>query len=239
MFLELRDIKVNYGLAEALKGISLGAGEGEVVTLIGSNGAGKTTTLRVISGLTRPHSGAVFFKGRRIDGLAPNAVVKLGIAHVPEGRRIFAEMTVKENLEMGAYLRSDREGLAEDFKKMFRTFPILEERQKQAAGQLSGGEQQMLAMARALMARPVLLLLDEPSLGLSPLLVKEIGGIIREISRTGVSIILIEQNARLALRLAHRAYILELGAIVLAGQARDLLHEDAVKRAYLGNYEAS
>ena len=235
MLLELRNISVHYGKAQALNAVSLQLEEGKVDALIGSNGAGKTTTLRAITGLKKPSDGEILFRGRRIDGMAPHEIVKLGIAHAPEGRRVFSAMTVRENLDMGAYLRKDTLGVAEDFKKVFQRFPRLMERQKQHAGLLSGGEQQMLSMARALMARPTLLLLDEPSLGLSPLAVKEIARIIRGIIQTGVSIILIEQNARMALRLAHEAYILELGRVSIHGKAKDLIHNEDVRKAYLGS----
>ena len=235
MLLELRNISVHYGKAQALNAVSLQLEEGKVDALIGSNGAGKTTTLRAITGLKKPSDGEILFRGRRIDGMAPHEIVKLGIAHAPEGRRVFSAMTVRENLDMGAYLRKDTLGVAEDFEKVFQRFPRLMERQKQHAGLLSGGEQQMLSMARALMARPTLLLLDEPSLGLSPLAVKEIARIIRGIIQTGVSIILIEQNARMALRLAHEAYILELGRVSIHGKAKDLIHNEDVRKAYLGS----
>lgn len=235
MLLELRNISVHYGKAQALNAVSLQLEEGKVDALIGSNGAGKTTTLRAITGLKKPSDGEILFRGRRIDGMAPHEIVKLGIAHAPEGRRVFSAMTVRENLDMGAYLRKDTLGVAEDFKKVFQRFPRLMERQKQHAGLLSGGEQQMLSMARALMARPTLLLLDEPSLGLSPLAVKEIARVIRGIIQTGVSIILIEQNARMALRLAHEAYILELGRVAIYGKAKDLIHNEEVRKAYLGS----
>jgi branched-chain amino acid transport system ATP-binding protein len=235
LLLELRNISVHYGKAQALNAVSLQLEEGKVAALIGSNGAGKTTTLRAITGLKKPSGGEILFRGRRIDGMAPHEIVKLGIAHAPEGRRVFGAMTVRENLDMGAYLRKDTLGVAEDFKNVFQRFPRLMERQKQHAGLLSGGEQQMLSMARALMARPTLLLLDEPSLGLSPLAVKEIARIIRGIIQTGVSIILIEQNARMALRLAHEAYILELGRVAIHGNAKDLLHNEVVRKAYLGS----
>jgi branched-chain amino acid transport system ATP-binding protein len=234
MLLEMRDVFVQYGKAAALKGISLEANEGEVVTLIGSNGAGKTTTLRAISGLEVPSRGEIRFLGKTINGLDPHVIVKMGIAHVPEGRRVFGPMTVEENLELGAYLRKDRQKMAEDLEQIYQSFPVLKQRRKQRAGSLSGGEQQMLAMARALMTSPEVLLLDEPSLGLSPLLVREVGRIISRINKQGVTIILIEQNARMALRLAHRAYILELGNIILQGNARDLMNDEGVKKAYLG-----
>ena len=234
MLLELRDVVVRYGKAAALQGISMDIPQNEIVTLIGSNGAGKTTTLRAISGLNIPDSGEIRFQGRRINGVEPHEIVRMGVAHVPEGRRVFAPMTVEENLELGAYLRRDRSGMAGDFDRMYESFPRLKERRGQAAGSLSGGEQQMLAIARALMASPSVILLDEPSLGLSPILVREVGRIISRINGQGVTVILIEQNARMALRLAHRAYILELGKIILQGNARDLAGDEGVKKAYLG-----
>jgi branched-chain amino acid transport system ATP-binding protein len=234
MPLELRDVFVHYGKATALKGISLEANEGEVVALIGSNGAGKTTMLRAISGLDVPTRGEIIFKGKTINGLDPHVIVRMGIAHVPEGRRVFGPMTVEENLELGAYLRKDRQKIGQDLEQIYESFPVLKQRCRQRAGSLSGGEQQMLAMARALMTSPEFLLLDEPSLGLSPLLVREVGRIISRINKRGVTIVLIEQNARMALRLAHRAYILELGSIILQGNARDLLNDEGVKKAYLG-----
>jgi len=235
LFLSVKDIVVKYGKAEALKNISLEAREKEIATLIGSNGAGKTTTLRAICGLKPLTTGEIWFRERKINGMLPHDIVKMGIAHVPEGRRVFSAMTVGENLDLGAYLRRDKEKTSEDLENVFRSFPVLRERQKQKAGSLSGGEQQMLAIGRALMAGPSLLLLDEPSLGLSPLLVKEVGRIITHINQTGVSIILIEQNARMALKLAHRAYILEVGSIVLQGAAQDIANDEKVKRAYLGS----
>jgi branched-chain amino acid transport system ATP-binding protein len=234
VLLDLQKVTVRYGKALALKKVSLQVQPGEVVALLGSNGAGKTTTLKVISGLKRPATGQVVFKGKPLMGLPPQVIVGLGIAHVPEGRRVFSEMTVLENLLMGAYLRSDRDGIARDQERIFHSFPALKERRGQKAGSLSGGEQQMLAMGRALMSRPELLLLDEPSLGLSPLLVREVAGIIREIKQTGVSIILIEQNARMALKLANRAYILDMGSLILEGEAGALLADERVQRAYLG-----
>jgi len=234
LFLSVKDIVVKYGKAEVLKNISLEAREKEIATLIGSNGAGKTTTLKVICGLKALTRGEIWFRERRIDGVPPHDIVKMGIAHVPEGRRVFSTMTVGENLDLGAYLRKDKEKTSEDLENVFRSFPVLRERQKQKAGSLSGGEQQVLAIGRALMARPSLLLLDEPSLGLAPLLVREVARIITQINQTGVSIILIEQNARMALKLAHRAYILEVGSIVLQGPAQDIANDERVKRAYLG-----
>lgn len=234
MLLELQNIKVIYGKAEVLKNISIEAEGGEIVTLIGSNGAGKTTTLRAICGLKALNAGEIWFRDRKINGMSPHIIVQLGIAHVPEGRRVFSTMTVRENLELGAYLRKDKHKIAQDLGNIYRSFPVLKEREKQTAGSLSGGEQQMLAMGRALMTSPTLLLLDEPSLGLSPLLVREVARIITNINQSGVSIILIEQNARMALKLAHKAYILEVGNIVLQGKARDLLKNEKVKKVYLG-----
>jgi len=230
----MKNVRVMYGKAEALKNISIEAAGGEIVTLIGSNGAGKTTTLRVICGLKALITGEIYFRTRRINGMLPHDIVKMGIAHVPEGRRVFSAMTVRENLELGAYLRKDKHKIAEDLENIYRSFPVLKERDKQMAGSLSGGEQQMLAMGRALMTSPTLLLLDEPSLGLSPLLVREVASIIININRSGVSIILIEQNARMALKLAHKAYILEVGKIVLQGKAKDLANDEKMKKAYLG-----
>jgi branched-chain amino acid transport system ATP-binding protein len=234
MLLELRDVVVRYGKATALQGISMDIRRDEIVSLIGSNGAGKTTTLRAISGLNVPYSGEIRFQGMRINGVEPHEIVRMGVAHVPEGRRVFGPMTVEENLELGAYLRRDRAGIARDFERMYESFPRLKERRRQAAGSLSGGEQQMLAIARALMTSPGVILLDEPSLGLSPILVREVGRIISRINAQGVTVILIEQNARMALRLAHRAYILELGRIILEGNARELARNEGVKKAYLG-----
>jgi len=236
LILEMKDARVTYGKAEALRGVSIEAEEGEIVTLIGSNGAGKTTTLRAICGLKALHSGEIWFRDRKINGMLPHDIVKMGIAHVPEGRRVFSTMTVRENLELGAYLRKDKQKMAEDLENIYRSFAVLKERQKQTAGSLSGGEQQMLAIGRALMAGPSLLLLDEPSLGLSPLLVREVARIIRNINRGGMSIILIEQNARMAFKLAQRAYILEVGNIILQGDARDLANDERVKKAYLGRH---
>lgn len=234
MLLEIKDVVVRYGKAAALQGISMDIAQDEIVTLIGSNGAGKTTTLRAISGLNLPESGEIRFQERLINGVEPHEIVAMGVAHVPEGRRVFGPMTVEENLVLGAYLRKDRSAMARDFDRMYESFPRLKERRRQAAGSLSGGEQQMLAIARALMTSPKVLLLDEPSLGLSPILVREVGRIISRINGQGVTVILIEQNARMALKLAHRAYILELGRIILQGNARDLAHDEGVKKAYLG-----
>lgn len=235
MILELKNLVVYYEKVRALKGISFSMEEKSIVTLIGANGAGKSTTLKTVSGMKHPTSGEVWFSGQRIDSLAPHAIVGLGIAQVPEGRRVFPYMSVFENLIMGAYLRKDVEGISRDFDRIYAHFPILKERHNQASGSLSGGEQQMLAMGRALMAAPKLMLLDEPSLGLSPVLVKEIGRIIVSINRQeGVSIILVEQNARMALKLSSQGHVLETGKIVLSGPSVDLLNNDHVRRAYLG-----
>jgi branched-chain amino acid transport system ATP-binding protein len=234
MLFEIKDLKVNYGGAEALKGISLGVEEGEIVTLIGNNGAGKTTTLRTISGLERPTSGEIWFEGRRIDQISPQNVVRLGIIHVPQGRELFPYMSVLENLKLGAFLQRDRGKIKKNLENLLKYFPRLKERSRQQAGTLSGGEQQMLAIACALMGNSRLLLLDEPSSGLSPIMVKEIGKIVSDINQRGTSILLVEQNARLALGLAHRGYVLETGTIVLQGSAKELLHSEHVKKAYLG-----
>ncbi|HEY7725725.1 MAG TPA: ABC transporter ATP-binding protein [Anaeromyxobacteraceae bacterium] len=232
--LEVRDLRVHYGAIEALRGISLEVADGQVVALIGANGAGKTTTLRAISRMLRPSSGAVRFRGEEITRLAPHEVVARGLAHAPEGRGIFLNLTVKENLDLGAYLRTDREGVAADRERAFGLFPILRERQGQVGGTLSGGEQQMLAVARALMSRPRLLLLDEPSLGLAPQVVERIFQVLREISSAGVALLLVEQNAHKALQIAHRAYVLETGEIVMQGTGKELLASPEVRRAYLG-----
>jgi branched-chain amino acid transport system ATP-binding protein len=234
MLLEIKNIRVHYGKAEALRGISLQVDEGEIITLIGANGAGKTTTLRTVSGILKPTSGEIWVRAQKINGMAPYKILALGIAHIPEGRRVFDTMTVLENLEMGAYLRKDKHAIARDLDKIYKNFPILKERRLQAAGSLSGGEQQMLAIGRALMANPRLLLMDEPSSGLSPLLVDEVGIIIRNINQSGVTVVLVEQNARMALKLADRAYVLETGSITLEGSTIDLLQDEHVKKAYLG-----
>jgi branched-chain amino acid transport system ATP-binding protein len=232
--LELQDIHAYYGNIRALKGVSLSVGRGEVVTLIGSNGAGKTTTLRTVLGTVRPLRGTVSFGGRRIDRVPTHRIARLGIAQSPEGRRIFAPMTVLENLELGAFARDDREAIPADLERVLALFPRLRDRLQQKGGTLSGGEQQMLAMGRALMARPDMLLLDEPSMGLSPILVETIFGIIRDINRLGTTILLVEQNARMALRVAHRGYVIQTGRIVLQDAASALLHSDVVRKAYLG-----
>jgi branched-chain amino acid transport system ATP-binding protein len=234
MLLEIKDLRVHYGRAEALKGISVVVHEGSIITLIGANGAGKTTTLRAISGLKKPSSGQIIFSGKRIDGMPAYYIVKMGIAHIPEGRMVFAPMTVLDNLKMGAHRRKDKGGIAEDLNSVYAHFPVLKERLRQLAGSLSGGEQQMLATARALMAKPELLLMDEPSMGLSPLMVGQVGKIIKDINKDGVSIMLVEQNARMALNLANRAYILELGSVFLEGNAKELADNDDVRKAYLG-----
>ncbi|MDB4444105.1 ABC transporter ATP-binding protein [bacterium] len=232
--LDVNDLRVHYGGVEALKGISLSVKAGEVVSLVGGNGAGKSTTLRTISGLKRPTTGEIRFEGQRIDRVLPQDIVKQGIGHVPEGRNPFPYMTVLENLKLGAFLRNDRDDINEDLERLFNHFPVLRERSGQQARTLSGGEQQMLVIARALMGKPTLLLMDEPSLGLAPVMVQEIGGIVLDINQGGTSILLVEQNARLALRLAQRGYVLETGGIVLEGDGQDLLESDHVRRAYLG-----
>jgi len=234
-FLEIENLSVYYGAIRALKGISLQVDDGEVVTLIGANGAGKTTTLRTISGLLRPLSGAIHFDGEELTELRPHEIVARGIIHVPEGRRVFARMDVEENLEMGAFIRSDADGIREDMERVFALFPRLKERRSQLAGTLSGGEQQMLAIGRALMARPRVLLMDEPSMGLAPVLVETIFDAISELNRTqGMTILLVEQNAHMALQIAHRGYVLETGSIVLQGTAEDLTKDPKVQAAYLG-----
>lgn len=232
--LEIKDINVYYGAIHAIKGISLSVEEGEIVTLIGANGAGKSTTLRTISGLLKPKIGAINFLGNNIAGMPAHKIVREGISQVPEGRRIFAEMTVQENLELGAFTRTDKAEIQADFKMVFGRFPRLEERRLQLAGTLSGGEQQMLAMGRALMSRPKLLLLDEPSMGLAPLLIREIFNIIVDINKTGTTILLVEQNANMALSIANRAYVLETGRITISGDAKELAASEDIRKAYLG-----
>ncbi len=232
--LELRNVRTYYGNIEALQDISLTIAEGEIITLIGANGAGKSTTLMSICGIVPPRSGEIRFLDRPIQGNNPDAIVALGVSQVPEGRRIFPQLTVLENLDMGAFLRKDRQEIKKDIDHIFTLFPILAERRHQGGGTLSGGEQQMLAISRALMARPRLLLLDEPSLGLAPLLVKLIFEIIGQINKEGTTIFLVEQNAHMALKVAHRGYVMENGRITLEGAARDLLVNEQVKRAYLG-----
>ena len=232
--LTIDNLNVFYGAIHALKGISLEVKEGEIVTLIGANGAGKSTTLRTISGLLKPKEGSIKFEGKDIGGMAAQNVVKLGISQVPEGRRIFANMTVMENLELGAFIRSDKAGIAQDLDMVFGRFPRLAERRSQLAGTLSGGEQQMLAMGRALMSRPRMMLLDEPSMGLAPLLIREIYNIIVDINSTGTTVLLVEQNANMALSIAHRAYVMETGRITLSGDAKELAASEDVRKAYLG-----
>ncbi|KON85898.1 amino acid ABC transporter ATPase [Sporosarcina globispora] len=234
--LKINDINVYYGNIHALKGVSLDINEGEIVTLIGANGAGKSTLLKTISGLLKPKNGDILFQGQPISGKLAQTIVKQGLSHVPEGRRVFSNMSVEENLELGAYLRKDKQGIREDFEKVYQLFPRLYERRKQLSGTLSGGEQQMLAMGRALMARPKLLLLDEPSMGLAPLLVKIIFKIIEEINQSGTTILLVEQNANMALSIAHRAYVIETGNIVLSGSSEELNQSEQIKIAYLGGH---
>lgn len=234
MILQVKDLHVSYGAIKAVKGISFEVEEGEIVTLIGANGAGKSTTLRTISGLETAASGSINFMGTELTKLPPHDIVKLGISHVPEGRRVFANLSVLDNLKLGANLRKDPEGIKSDIKRVFGLFPRLEERKNQSAGTLSGGEQQMLAVGRALMTRGKLMLLDEPSMGLAPLVVEEIFRIIKEINNEGTTILLIEQNAYMALGIANRAYVLETGNIVLQGPASELAKNEDVKKAYLG-----
>ena len=233
MLLSLKEIGVHYGQAEALKGVSLTVEKGSVTSLVGGNGAGKSTTLRAICGFRPPTSGEVWFRGERIDGMPPHKTVERGIALVPEGRRQFPQMTVQENLQMGAYLRKKKDTLR-DLEEIFDSFPVLKERRKQKAGSMSGGEQQMLAIGRALMAKPELLLMDEPSLGLSPMMCSEIGKIVARIGQRGTSVLLVEQNARLAFAVAQKGYVLELGRIALEGDTEALVKSDYVRRVYLG-----
>ena len=234
MLLELKDLRVHYDKVEAVKGVSLQAEEGGICTLIGANGAGKTSILKAISGLLKPSSGEIRFAGNRIDHLPAHRIVGLGIAHVPEGRRLFGLMTVKHNLRLGAYLESDKQALQQSFERVYRHFPVLEERQNQLARTLSGGQQQMVAMGRALMARPKLLLLDEPSLGLAPKMVAEIARIIFGLKESGLGVVLVEQNASLALKLADHGYVLETGTIALQGRSSELVGNSYIKKAYLG-----
>jgi branched-chain amino acid transport system ATP-binding protein len=232
--LDVKDIHVFYGNIEAVKGMSFHVNRGEIVCLIGANGAGKTTTLRTVSGLLRPAEGAIFYEGQRIDLVPAHDIVGLGVAQSPEGRRIFPRMSVRENLDMGAFIRRDADAQREDLERIMELFPILKERARQAAGTLSGGEQQMLAMGRALMARPKLLLLDEPSMGLAPIVVQTIFDTIGDINSQGTTILLVEQNAAQALSLAHRGYVIETGKIVLEDEASALLQSEQVRKAYLG-----
>ena len=232
--LEVRDLQVYYGMIHAIKGISFDVNQGEVIALIGANGAGKTTTLHTITGLLAPKSGSVLFEGKDITKVPAHKIVSMGMAHVPEGRRVFAELSVYENLKMGAYTRKDKKEIEESLANVYKRFPRLEERKNQMAGTLSGGEQQMLAMGRALMSKPKIILMDEPSMGLSPIFVEEIFNIIKEISAEGTTVLLVEQNAKKALSIADRAYVLETGKIVLEGDAKDLLNDESIKKAYLG-----
>ena len=232
--LEIKDLNVFYGAIHALKGISLTVEEGELVSLIGANGAGKTTTLHTISGLLPAASGSVTLDGKDLQKVAPNKIISLGLAHVPEGRHVFARMTVEENLRMGAYIIKDQKKISENLENVYSHFPRLKERSRQLAGTLSGGEQQMLATGRALMTNPRIVLMDEPSMGLSPLLVKEIFSIIQELHESGITILLVEQNAKMALAVADRAYVLETGCISMSGKAAELAEDDRVRKAYLG-----
>ena len=232
--LEIKDLYVNYGMIAALKGISFEVNEGEVIALIGANGAGKTTTLHTITGLLHAKSGSITFNGVELTKTPAHKIVEMGIAHVPEGRRIFQNLTVLDNLKLGAFTRKDKENISKDIEMVYERFPRLAERKTQIAGTLSGGEQQMLAMGRALMSHPSIILMDEPSMGLSPLYVSEIFDIIQSVNSTGTTVLLVEQNAKKALSIANRAYVLETGNITLSGDAKDLINDDSVKKAYLG-----
>ena len=232
--LEVKDLEVYYGMIQALKGISFSVNEGEVIALIGANGAGKTTTLHTITGLLSAKKGSVLFEGKDITKVPGHKIVSMGMAHVPEGRRIFPQLSVLQNLRMGAYTRKDKDEIEQSLQMVYKRFPRLEERRGQMAGTLSGGEQQMLAMGRALMSKPKIILMDEPSMGLSPIFVNEIFDIIREVSKGGTTVLLVEQNAKKALSIADRAYVLETGSIVLEGRAEALLADDSIKKAYLG-----
>ncbi|MFQ8689846.1 MAG: ABC transporter ATP-binding protein [Blautia sp.] len=232
--LEVKDLEVYYGVMQAIKGVSFHVDKGEVIALIGANGAGKTTTLHTVTGLLAPKKGSVVFEGQDITKIPAHKIVSLGMAHVPEGRRVFAELSVYENLKMGAYTRKDKTEIEENLQHIYERFPRLKERKNQMAGTLSGGEQQMLAMGRALMSKPKIILMDEPSMGLSPILVNEIFDIIQEVSKSGTTVLLVEQNAKKALSIADRAYVLETGQISLEGKAEDLLRDDSIKKAYLG-----
>ena len=232
--LEVNDLHVYYGMIHAIKGVSFHVNEGEIIALIGANGAGKTTILHTITGLIAPKGGQVVFEGKDITKTPAHKIVELGMAHVPEGRRVFAQLSVYQNLKMGAYTRSDKNEIEESLEMVYKRFPRLEERKNQMAGTLSGGEQQMLAMGRALMSKPRIILMDEPSMGLSPILVNEIFDIIQSVSASGTTVLLVEQNAKKALAIADRAYVLETGKISLDGNAKDLLNDDSIKKAYLG-----
>ena len=232
--LKVNDLQVYYGVINAIKGVSFEVNEGEVIALIGANGAGKTTILHTITGLVAPKSGSVVFEDKDLKGVSAHKIVERGLAQVPEGRHVFLQMTVEDNLEMGAYIRRDRDKIQQDYERIFDRLPRLKERRRQIAGTLSGGEQQMLAIGRALMCKPKMLLLDEPSMGLSPLLVQEIFSIIHDVNQSGVTILLVEQNAKMALEIANRAYVLETGSIVMSGDAHELANNDQVRKAYLG-----
>ncbi|WP_342515115.1 ABC transporter ATP-binding protein [Sporosarcina sp. FSL K6-1522] len=234
--LKIDNLNVYYGSIHALKGVSLEVNEGEIVTLIGANGAGKSTLLKTLSGLIKPKEGTIDYLNASIVGKPAQMIVKEGISHVPEGRRVFAEMSVEENIELGAFLRKDKAGIQQDFQKVYEIFPRLHERRKQSAGTLSGGEQQMLAMGRAIMAKPKLLLLDEPSMGLAPLMVKTIFEVVRDINKEGTTILLVEQNANMALSIANRAYVIETGRVILSGTAEELQASEEIKNAYLGGH---
>ncbi len=232
--LEVKNLEVYYGVIQAIKGISFEVKKGEVIALIGANGAGKTTTLQTITGMLKPAAGEIIFEGQDICRVAGHKIVSMGMAHVPEGRRVFAELSVYENLQLGAYSRKDKAEIMQTLEKVYQSFPRLKERKNQLAGTLSGGEQQMLAMGRALMSKPNIILMDEPSMGLSPILVEEIFKIIRDISAGGTTVLLVEQNAKKALAVADRAYVLETGKIVLSGNAKEMMNDDSIKKAYLG-----
>ena len=232
--LEVKNLEVYYGVIQAIKGISFEVNEGEVIALIGANGAGKTTTLQTITGMLQPKAGEIIFEGKDISKIPGHKIVSMGMAHVPEGRRVFAELSVYENLKLGAYTRKDKKEIEETLARVYKSFPRLEERKNQLAGTLSGGEQQMLAMGRALMSKPKIILMDEPSMGLSPIFVNEIFDIIRAVSESGTTVLLVEQNAKKAISISDRAYVLETGTITMSGKAKDLLEDEAVKKAYLG-----
>ena len=232
--LEVKDLQVYYGMIQAIKGISFEVNQGEVIALIGANGAGKTTILHTVTGLIAPKKGSIIFEGQDITKIPAHKIVSMGMAHVPEGRRVFAQLSVYDNLKMGAYTRSDKNEIEESLEMVYKRFPRLEERKNQMAGTLSGGEQQMLAMGRALMSKPKIILMDEPSMGLSPLFVNEIFDIIQEVSASGTTVLLVEQNAKKALSIADRAYVLETGNIALEGDAKILMNDDSIKKAYLG-----
>ena len=232
--LEVKDLEVYYGVIQAIKGISFHVDEGEVIALIGANGAGKTTTLQTITGMLNAKAGSILFEGEELTKIPGHKIVSMGMAHVPEGRRVFAQLSVLENLKLGAYTRKDKDEIEESLQRVYKSFPRLEERKNQLAGTLSGGEQQMLAMGRALMSKPRIILMDEPSMGLAPIFVEEIFNIIKEVSASGTTVLLVEQNAKKALSIADRAYVLETGKVVLEGKASDLMENESIKKAYLG-----